>query len=284
MRCCTCSRSRMPPGVPLELDDFERIRERTPVFCELKPSGRYVADRPASRRRHPAGDEDAARGGLAPRRLHDGHGPDHRREPRRTCRASLRRARTSSGLSRIRCIVRATWRFSAATSRPKAAWPRSAASRWIASPAPRASSTAKRTCMAAIMGDKIHAGDVVVIRYEGPKGGPGMREMLSPTCGHHRQRPRRQSRLHHRRTFLGRDLRHGRRSRGAGSAGRRPYRAHPRRRHDHHRCRDALARGERSMRPRWSDAVPRGRRRRPATPPVCSPSTRGSSRAPLSAR
>jgi len=36
-------------------------------------------------------------------------------------------------------------------------------------------------CMAAIMGGKVKAGDVVVVRYEGPKGGPGMREMLSPT-------------------------------------------------------------------------------------------------------
>ena len=35
--------------------------------------------------------------------------------------------------------------------------------------------------MAAIMGDRIRPGDVIVIRYEGPKGGPGMREMLSPT-------------------------------------------------------------------------------------------------------
>ena len=35
--------------------------------------------------------------------------------------------------------------------------------------------------MEAIMGDRIRAGDVLVIRYEGPKGGPGMREMLSPT-------------------------------------------------------------------------------------------------------
>jgi dihydroxy-acid dehydratase len=35
--------------------------------------------------------------------------------------------------------------------------------------------------MEAIMADRIRAGDVVVIRYEGPKGGPGMREMLSPT-------------------------------------------------------------------------------------------------------
>ena len=35
--------------------------------------------------------------------------------------------------------------------------------------------------IAAILGGKIHPGDVVVIRYEGPKGGPGMREMLNPT-------------------------------------------------------------------------------------------------------
>ena len=50
---------------------------------------------------------------------------------------------------------------------------------------------------AAILGDQIVAGDVVVIRYEGPKGGPGMQEMLYPTsylkakglvkmCAHHR--------------------------------------------------------------------------------------------------
>jgi len=36
-------------------------------------------------------------------------------------------------------------------------------------------------CMEAILARKIHSGDVVIIRYEGPRGGPGMREMLSPT-------------------------------------------------------------------------------------------------------
>jgi dihydroxy-acid dehydratase len=36
-------------------------------------------------------------------------------------------------------------------------------------------------CLKAILDGKIKAGDVIVIRYEGPKGGPGMREMLSPT-------------------------------------------------------------------------------------------------------
>jgi dihydroxy-acid dehydratase len=36
-------------------------------------------------------------------------------------------------------------------------------------------------CLAAILANKIQAGDVIVVRYEGPKGGPGMREMLAPT-------------------------------------------------------------------------------------------------------
>jgi dihydroxy-acid dehydratase len=39
----------------------------------------------------------------------------------------------------------------------------------------------EEACMAAILAKQIHSGDVIVIRYEGPRGGPGMREMLSPT-------------------------------------------------------------------------------------------------------
>jgi dihydroxy-acid dehydratase len=49
------------------------------------------------------------------------------------------------------------------------------------SPARPACSTTSSRGMAAIMEGKIKAGDVVVIRYEGPKGGPGMQEMLAPT-------------------------------------------------------------------------------------------------------
>ena len=50
-----------------------------------------------------------------------------------------------------------------------------------ASRAPRACSTARTAAMEAILAGKIEPGDVVVIRYEGPKGGPGMREMLAVT-------------------------------------------------------------------------------------------------------
>jgi dihydroxy-acid dehydratase len=40
----------------------------------------------------------------------------------------------------------------------------------------------EEACLAAILAGRIQAGDVIVIRYEGPKGGPGMREMLAPTA------------------------------------------------------------------------------------------------------
>lgn len=46
--------------VPLSLDDFEEIRARVPVLCDLKPSGRYVATDSASSGRYPTGDEAVA--------------------------------------------------------------------------------------------------------------------------------------------------------------------------------------------------------------------------------
>ena len=62
------ARDRARAGVPLALDDFERIRARVPVLCDLKPSGRYVATDLHRVGRRPAGDEDAARARPAPRR------------------------------------------------------------------------------------------------------------------------------------------------------------------------------------------------------------------------
>ena len=61
------------------IDDFERMRKKVPVICDLKPSGQYVADRPAQGRRHPASAADPARRGPAARRLHHDHGPHDRR-------------------------------------------------------------------------------------------------------------------------------------------------------------------------------------------------------------
>ena len=48
-------------GVEWTIDDFERMRSKVPVLCDLKPSGKYLAVDLHQRGRHPAGDEDAAR-------------------------------------------------------------------------------------------------------------------------------------------------------------------------------------------------------------------------------
>ena len=77
---------------------------------------------------------------------------------------------------------------------------------------------------AGILAGKVKAGDVVIIRNEGPRGGPGMQEMLSPDQLHRRHGPGRQGRAHHRRPF---QRRHGgrlHRPRLARSGGRRPDR------------------------------------------------------------
>ena len=89
--------------------------------------------------------------------------------------------------------------------------------------------------MAAVRAHEIKAGDVVVIRNEGPAGGPGMREMLAVTAALVGRGARRGRRADHRRALLGRHPRlHGRPRRARGGPGR-PDRGAPRRRSDHDR-------------------------------------------------
>ena len=84
---------------------------------------------------------------------------------------------------------------------------------------------------AAVEQRRYKEGDIIVIRYEGPKGGPGMREMLSTTGGALRPGRGREGRADHRRALLGRDARVLHRPCRAGGGGRRPDRAVARRRH-----------------------------------------------------
>jgi dihydroxy-acid dehydratase len=90
-----------------------------------------------------------------------------------------------------------------------------------------------------ILGDKVVAGDVVVIRYEGPKGGPGMQEMLYPTS-YLKSKGSARLRADHRRALLRRHLRPVHRPRLAGSGRGRRHRAGRRRRH--HRDRHSAGR------------------------------------------
>ena len=162
------------------IDDFERIRQKTPVFCDLKPSGKYVG-------------VDLHRAGGVPQVLkmllvngllhvdcititgrtiaeeleHVPSEPSSDQDVIRPFDKPLYKqghlAILKGNLATEGCVAKITGLKNPVITGPA-----------------RVFDSEKET-MAAIMGGKIKAGDVIVIRYEGPKGGPGMQEMLAPT-------------------------------------------------------------------------------------------------------
>ena len=211
--------------VPLTIDDFQRVSDRVPLLADFKPSGKYVMEDLHEVGGTPGRDEDAARRRAARRRLHDRHRQDASPRTSQTCPAC------QPGQPIVHPLVEsdqgdaATSRSCAATSRPRARSPRSPARKGCVSPAPPGSTTPKKTCCTRWSSKEIAKGDVIVIRYEGPKGGPGMPEMLTPTSRDHGRRPGQGRRADHRRPLLRRLARLHRRPRHARSAGRRPDRA-----------------------------------------------------------
>ena len=163
------------------IDDFERVRRKVPVLCDLKPSGRYVA-------------VDFHRAGGVPQvlkmllqrgLLHGGcmtisgqtmaqalaDIPDHPRTDQDVIRQwdnpmykKGHLAILKGNLSPEGCVAKITGLKSPKITGPARVF------------------NSERETMDAIMAKKIRPGDVVVIRYEGPKGGPGMQEMLAPTA------------------------------------------------------------------------------------------------------
>jgi len=166
--------------VPLTIDDFETIRQRVPVLCDLKPSGRYVTT-------------DFHRAGGVPQvmkmLLNAGllHGdcltitgqtvaetladvPDEPPANQDVIRTFERPVYPQGHLAILRgnlaeegCVAKITGIKQRRITGPARVF------------------DAEEECLEAILSGKIKPGDVVVIRYEGPKGGPGMREMLAPT-------------------------------------------------------------------------------------------------------
>ena len=166
--------------VKWNIDDFERMRKKVPVLCDLKPSGRYVA-------------VDFHRAGGVPQvlkmLLKHGllHGdcmtitgetmaqalakvPDNPRKNQDVIRQwdnpmykQGHLAILKGNLSPEGCVAKITGLKSPKITGPARVF------------------NSERETMDAIMAKKIKHGDVVVIRYEGPKGGPGMQEMLAPT-------------------------------------------------------------------------------------------------------
>jgi len=167
-------------GVKWSIDDFERMRKKVPVLCDLKPSGRYVA-------------VDFHRAGGVPQVLKMllEHGLLHG-----DCMTVTGRTMAQE-LAGVPAEPRADQQVIRPWSRPMYPHGHLAILRGNLAPegcvakitglkSPKITGPARvfdseNACMKAIMAKKIKAGDVIVIRYEGPKGGPGMQEMLAPT-------------------------------------------------------------------------------------------------------
>jgi dihydroxy-acid dehydratase len=166
--------------VPLELDDFERIRSRVPVLCDLKPSGRFVAT-------------DLHRAGGVPQvmRILLEHGVLHGDAltvTGRTVEATLRDlpAEPRADQEVIRPWSRPLYRQGHLAILRGNLAPEGSVAKITGVKSPRITGPARvfeseEACLEAILAGRIRSGDVVVIRYEGPRGGPGMREMLAPT-------------------------------------------------------------------------------------------------------
>ncbi len=193
--------------VPWTIDDFETIRKRVPVLCDLKPSGRFVAtdfhaaggvpqvlrmlldrgllhgdcvtitgrtlaEELAQVPREPRADQEVIRPWANPMYAH-GH-----------------LAILKGNLATEGCVAKITGLKNPSITGPARVF------------------DSEPQAMEAILANRIKAGDVLVIRYEGPKGGPGMQEMLAPTsaligqglggsAGRRHDRPREGRRLHH---------------------------------------------------------------------------------------
>ena len=167
-------------GVPLELEDFDSIAARTPIVADLKPFGRYVATD-----LYEAGGDRARRARARRRRRRrtaTRAGSTGARSARSRPRSRSGRARTSSSRTRRRSRRPAGSRSCAARSRPTARVVKLAGHERLLHRGPARVFDSEEECFAAVKARAIEPGDVVVIRYEGPAGGPGMREMLHVTA------------------------------------------------------------------------------------------------------
>ena len=167
-------------GVPLTLDDFETIRARVPVLCDLKPSGRFVTVDLHRAGGIPQvmkillahgvlhGDALSITGQKIAEVLHDV--PDTPRADQEVIRPWQRPLYAHGHLAILRGNLATEGGVAKVTG---VKTPRMTG--------PARVFDCEEDCLEAILAGRIQRGDVIVIRYEGPKGGPGMREMLSPT-------------------------------------------------------------------------------------------------------
>jgi len=166
-------------GVPLELDEFDGIAERTPVVADLKPGGRFVAT-------------DLHRAGgaaLVARELVAGGLVDvsARNVDGRTLAEIAAAARETPGQEVVVPIDRPLKATGGIAILHGNLAPEGSVAKLVGHErrlhrGPARVFDCEEDCFAAVAAGAIEPGDVVVIRYEGPAGGPGMREMLHVTA------------------------------------------------------------------------------------------------------
>ncbi|HLL98481.1 MAG TPA: dihydroxy-acid dehydratase [Rubrobacteraceae bacterium] len=165
--------------IPLDIDDFDRVSSRTPIIADLKPGGRYVAvdmDRAGGarllgRRLVEAGLVDGSQQTMSGRTIGEEVENAEEDEGQDVISSADRPLRSSGGLVILKgnlapdgCVVKVAGYTRLEHSGPARVF------------------DSEEAAMGAVQAGHIVAGDVVVIRYEGPRGGPGMREMLGVTA------------------------------------------------------------------------------------------------------
>jgi dihydroxy-acid dehydratase len=166
-------------GVPLKMDEFDRISERTPLLCDLQPGGRYVATDLYEaggvplvlKRMLDAGVLHAGAETVTGRTIGEHAAEAVETEGQRVVRPLSEPLKPTGGFAILHgnlapdgCVVKLAGHERREHHGPARVF------------------DGEEAAMAAVLAREIQPGDVVVIRNEGPAGGPGMREMLSVTA------------------------------------------------------------------------------------------------------
>ena len=166
-------------GVEWTIDDFERIRQRTPVLCDLKPSGQYLAVDLHRAGGIPAVMKQLLKAGLL-------HGECKTITGKTVAENLAAVPDLSSEQKVIRPVADPIYAQGHLAILKGNLSPEGCVAKITGLKNPKITGPARvfddeQSALAAIMAGRIKAGDVMVLRYLGPKGGPGMPEMLAPT-------------------------------------------------------------------------------------------------------
>ncbi len=166
-------------GIELTVDDFDRISTRTPLLCDMKPGGRYVAtdyqaaggSRLLAQRMLEAKLIDGSTLNVSGRTLAEEAALAVEQKGQDVIRTAANAIKPTGGLVILKgnlapegCVIKV------------------AGHKRLEHRGPARVFDTEEACFAALQAGKLQPNDVVVIRYEGPRGGPGMREMLAVTA------------------------------------------------------------------------------------------------------